>query len=105
MDNKKLLGKRIKELRKEAGLTQEKLAELIDIETTSLSGIESGRHFPSLPTIEKIANKLNVELKALFDFSHLKSIDKMKEEIVENIDKISDEKIKFIYKFIEGYIS
>lgn len=105
MDNKKLLGKRIKELRKEAGLTQEKLAELIDIETTSLSGIESGRHFPSLPTIEKIANKLNVELKALFDFNHLKSIDKMKEEIVENIDKISDEKIKFIYKFIEGYIS
>lgn len=105
MDNKKLLGKRIKELRKEAGLTQEKLAELIDIETTSLSGIESGRHFPSLPTIEKIASKLNVELKTLFDFSHLKSIDKMKEEIVENIDKISDEKIKFIYKFIEGYIS
>lgn len=105
MDNKKLLGKRIKELRKEAGLTQEKLAELIDIETTSLSGIESGRHFPSLPTIEKIANKLNVELKILFDFNHLKSIDKMKEEIVENIDKISDEKIKFIYKFIEGYIS
>lgn len=105
MDNKKLLGKRIKELRKEAGLTQEKLAELIDIETTSLSGIESGRHFPSLPTIEKIANKLNVELKTLFDFSHLKSIDKMKEEIVENIDKISDEKIKFIYRFIEGYIS
>ena len=82
MDNKKLLGKRIKELRKEAGLTQEKLAELIDIETTSLSGIESGRHFPSLPTIEKIANKLNVELKILFDFNHLKSIDKMKEEIV-----------------------
>lgn len=44
-------------------------------------------------------------MKTLFDFSHLKSIDKMKEEIVENIDKISDEKIKFIYKFIEGYIS
>ena len=39
MDKKKLLGKRIKEIRKARGLTQEKLAELIDIETCSLSAI------------------------------------------------------------------
>ena len=68
MDNRKLLGKRIKEVRKRLGLTQEKLAELINIETTSLSSIESGRHFPSLVTLEKIAKNLNVELKVLFDF-------------------------------------
>ena len=37
MDNKKLLGKRIKELRKNLGLTQEKVAEIISVETTSLS--------------------------------------------------------------------
>lgn len=103
MDNKKLLGKRIKELRKEAGLTQEKLAELIDIETTSLSGIESGRHFPSLPTLERIAENLNIEIKALFNFNHLQSIEKMKSDIINNIDKLSDEKISFIYKFFEGY--
>ncbi len=101
MDNKKLLGKRIKELRKQVGLTQEKLAELIDIETTSLSGIESGRHFPSLPTIERIANNLNIELKSLFDFNHLQPIDKMKTDIVKNIDKLDDEKIIFIHKFFE----
>ncbi len=71
MDNKHLLGRRIKELRKNAGLTQEQLAEMINIETTSLSGIESGRHFPSLPTIEKISKNLNVEMKTLFDFNHL----------------------------------
>ncbi len=103
MDNKKLLGKRIKELRKEAGLTQEKLAELIDIETTSLSGIESGRHFPSLPTLERIANNLNVEIKSLFNFNHLQSIEQMKSDIINNIDKLSDEKIAFIHKFFEGY--
>lgn len=103
MNNKKLLGKRIKELRKEAGFTQEKLAELIDIETTSLSGIESGRHFPSLPTIEKIADKLDVELKALFDFNHLIPVEDMKKNIINNLDKLSDEKISFIYKFFDGY--
>ena len=103
MNNKKLLGKRIKELRKSHNLTQEKLAELIEIETTSLSGIESGRHFPSLPTIEKIAHNLNVELKTLFDFNHLKSREFMEEDIIKNLDKLSDEKISFIYRFFEDF--
>lgn len=71
MDKKKLLGKRIKEIRKARGLTQEKLAELIDIETCSLSAIEIGRHYPSMPTIEKIAENLDVELKAFFEFGIL----------------------------------
>ncbi|DAA95691.1 TPA: transcriptional regulator [Candidatus Gastranaerophilales bacterium HUM_9] len=101
MNNKKLLGKRIKEIRKQSNLTQEKLAEMIDIETTSLSGIESGRHFPSLLTLEKIANNLNVELKSLFNYNHLQSIDTMKNDIIENIDNLSDEKIIFIHKFFE----
>lgn len=100
-NNKKLLGKRIKELRKHAGLTQEQLAEMINIETTSLSGIESGRHFPSLPTLEKIASSLNAELKSLFDFNHLHSIDTMKNVIKNNLDKLSEEKISFIYRFFE----
>ena len=101
MDNKKLLGKRIKELRKKIGLTQEKLAEMIDIETTSLSGIESGRHFPSLPTIEKIANNLNVEIKSLFDFKHLLPIETMKANIINNINNLDNEKIIFIHRFFE----
>lgn len=101
MDNKKLLGKRIKELRKNTGYTQEELAELIDIETSSLSGIESGRHFPSMPTIEKIANTLNVELRELFDFNHLQSTDKMKAAIVNNIDKLDEKALSVIYKLFE----
>lgn len=103
MNNKKLLGKRIKELRKNAGYTQEKLAELIDIETSSLSGIESGRHFPSLPTLEKIANILHVEMKSLFDFYHLQPIEVMKSKIIKNIDRLDDNKIKFLYSFFEDF--
>ncbi|MBR1680542.1 helix-turn-helix transcriptional regulator [bacterium] len=101
MNNKQALGKRIKELRKNCGLTQEKLAELIDIETGSLSAIESGRHFPSLPTLEKIAENLNTELVQLFEFKSLISVDEMKKKIVDNIDKLDNNQIKFIYKFFE----
>lgn len=102
-DYKKLLGKRIKELRKHTGLTQEKLAESIGIETSSLSGIESGRHFPSMVTLVKIAEILKVEPKALFDFNSLVSISDMKTKILRNLDKVTDEEIAFIYKFFEKY--
>ena len=103
MENKKLLGRRIKELRKDKGLTQEKLAELINIETTSLSGIESGRHFPSLPTVEKISKFLDVEMKVLFDFQHLKSTNEMKKIIINNIEKVDEQTISFIYRFFEKF--
>ena len=101
MNNKQLLGKRIKELRKAQGLTQEQLAELIDIETGSLSAIESGRHFPSLPTLEKIAHYIHTELPYLSKFTSTLPVKEMREKIIKNIDKLSDENIKFIYKFFE----
>ena len=101
MEIKKLLGKRIKERRKAKGHTQEKLAELIDIETCSLSAIEIGRHYPSMPTIAKIAEKLGVEIKSLFEFGHLKTKNEKIELIKNSLDNLSDEKIDFIYKFIE----
>ncbi len=101
MNNKKLLGKRIKELRKTKGLTQEQLAEIINLETCSLSAIESGRHFPSLPTIEKIAITLNHDLKSLFDFQHLKSKQEKIEEIKNLIDIQNENVINIIYRLIK----
>lgn len=103
MNTKKLLGKRIKELRKLKGLTQERLAEMIDLETTSLSGIESGRHYPSLPTLEKIANNLDVEIMHLFNFKHLQTEDEMKKEIIQNLNNISSENLAFIYSFVDKF--
>lgn len=100
MDNKKLLGKRIKEIRKNARYTQEQLSEAVNIDITTLSGIESGRHFPSLTTLEKIAEFLDVALVSVFDFNHHISTNEMKKEIMKNIDRLSDEDTKFIYKLI-----
>ena len=100
MDNKKLLGKRIKEVRKLKSYTQEQLAEIINMDITTLSGIESGRHFPSLITLEKIAKALNVELPALFDYNKFLAIGDMKKEILNYLPEISDEDTVFIYRFI-----
>ena len=100
MNNKKLLGKQIKEIRKSCGYTQEQLAEKVNIDITTLSGIESGRHFPSLVTLEKITIALNVPLIAFFDFNHHISIENMKNLIINNIEKFSDEDIKRVYKIL-----
>lgn len=69
MDTKKLIGARIKELRKQAGLTQEQLGELVDLDARHLSRLEVGKHFPSLDSLERIAVALNVPLAEFFQFS------------------------------------
>ena len=54
----KQLGDRIKELRKETGLSQEKFALKIDMDRTYFATVESGKRNISLQNIEKIANGL-----------------------------------------------
>lgn len=51
-DFKKLLGQKIQKIRKSRGLTQEKLAEIINIETPSLSYLETGKYSPSIETLQ-----------------------------------------------------
>ena len=51
---KEKLGARIKELRNSLGFSQEKLAELIDMDKPNLSNIERGKRFMTAETLEKL---------------------------------------------------
>jgi transcriptional regulator with XRE-family HTH domain len=62
----KAFGKRVAEIRRQRGLTQEQLAELADMTTLSLSYIEQGRRWPRLVTLHKLANCLKVPITELF---------------------------------------
>ncbi len=61
-------GKRLKTLRKQAGLTQEQLAEATGLTIESISNIERGLFGPKFDNLEKIANEIGVEVKELFQF-------------------------------------
>lgn len=61
----KAMGKRIKAARQKAGLTQEKLAEIIDVSVVHISNMESGTGNPSLNTLVNIANVLGVSTDEL----------------------------------------
>jgi len=67
MDIKKKFGLKIKELRKERGLSQEKLAHLAEIDRTYLPSIEKGERNVSIEIVERLANALDVKIKDLFD--------------------------------------
>ena len=101
MDTKKLLGKRIKELVKKKGISQEKLAELIDVEPASLSNIVTGKNYPLFTTLEKIINVLNVSFNDVFVFEHHKKEEDLKKEIILLLDK-NPEKIKDYYKILKA---
>ena len=62
----KILGKKIKSFRKKMGLTQEELADKVNLTSTYIGFIEQGRYSPSLKTAQKIAKVLKVSLSDLF---------------------------------------
>lgn len=69
MENLKAqFGKRLQELRREAGLTQEQLADKTGLSAESVSNIERGVFGPKFENLEKIAVILKVPVKVLFDF-------------------------------------
>lgn len=84
---KKLLGKRIKELRQKKHYTQENLAEILGIGERNLSKIECGVNFMSAETLEKLAQALNVSYKELFDFEHLLPDKMKKNELIDAINR------------------
>lgn len=102
MDNKKKLGLKIKELRKRKGLTQEQLAELINMEQNSISVIESGRNFPTLGTLEKIAQILDVNLSDFFNYDYIDDIETIKASTKDIIRKMDDNQIRQLFKYVKS---
>lgn len=57
--NYKLVGQRLRAIRKKCGLTQEQLAEMAGISPQHCSGIETGAAKVSLPALIQLCNALN----------------------------------------------
>ena len=67
----KQIGIKIKLLRTKSQFSQEKLAEKADMNKNTIGLIERGEISPSIETLYKIANALNIELKELVDVSKI----------------------------------
>lgn len=62
------VGKRIKELRNNKGISQETLAHEAGLDRTYITSVERGKRNISVVNLEKIANALDVNLSEFFNF-------------------------------------
>lgn len=72
---KEKFGERVRELRNQKGLSQEKLANEADIDRTYMTSLENGKRNVSLVNIEKVINALGTDWSQFFDselFNHPK---------------------------------
>ena len=104
-DIKSLIGKRIRELRKQRGLSQEELGWKAELHFTYIGAVERGEKNCSIITLEKIAKGLQVDIKDLFDTRfHKTDISKLKKEINNKINLLSPQTLtllKEMLKFID----
>lgn len=102
---KELFSRNVKTARIFAGLTQEKLAELIGIQTSTLGQIESGKYFVKADTIEKICNVLDVFPSRLFKTKNIDINSSEKElfdSIVKNLKECNSDELKLMHKIVTG---
>lgn len=91
MSLKHIFGTNLHSYRKLRGLSQEQLAEKLDISVKHLSTMETGKVFASAELIEKISAELNVSISALFYTLDEKSFD---ESDLSKINFILEDEIK-----------
>ncbi len=100
MNVKQMIGIRIAELRNNKGLTQEQLASVMEISSKYLSSIERGKENPTLNTIIKLSESLDVNLEEIFRFLQIEDTPKRKNIVSTLINKADAEQLKLAYKIL-----
>lgn len=106
MGIKQEFGKKIKRMRINRGLTQEELAEAVNLSQRAMSGIETGENFVSAETIDKLIEALDTSMEELFATNHLKVGEELRKEIDEKLDFLSEDstKLVIVYNVIKSLI-
>ena len=100
MSLKEAFAKRLKQVRKSRGMTQEELAELVGVAPRHISFIETARSFPSCELTERLCNALNISYSSLFDFEDEFTREELIEKISELINRTDMKKLKSFYKIV-----
>lgn len=100
-DDKKFIAQQIRLHRKKLGMTQEELAEKVDLSVQHISRIESGCYIPSLRSFFMIATILKLDLR-VFGFNTETTADKTKNNLIQNIVNATETEIIFYEEVMEA---
>lgn len=94
MDLRRKFGLNVQKYRKLNKLTQEKLAENIGVDATTVSLIERGKCFASAENLVKIANALNINVADLFYFESINPNEETYSEILKLVELFKNDSIR-----------
>lgn len=101
MGIKSELGQKIRNMRQRRGLTQEELAEKVDISQRTLSGIETGENFVTAETLDRLAEALDTTFEELFATNHYKEVPILVHELDNIVKTLAEEadrkKLEILY--------
>ena len=97
----KLIGARIKSIRKNKGITQNVLAEKLDVSVGYVSQVERGITKISLDLLGAIASILNCDISSLITESSIKCDNYIANELMAEINKLDNKKRALLLSFIK----
>ena len=97
-----LIGRRIREKRKEAHLSQEKLAELSNLSSVFISNIENNTKKPSLESLLQISDALGINIDELLTGNHIHDTSDYQTDIDALISDCSVTERRFIYELLQA---
>jgi len=109
------LGLRIKTLRKAKSLTQQQLADLVDVSRIYIQALESNRRLPSMKLLRRLAEALDVSVADIVQNEDVEGSGRFQlEEVLENTEdveiwyrsrKLSNREIKLVQKLVDAALT
>jgi len=104
LNTKEMVGVRIRDIRTGKRMTQEQLAEKMGNSTKYLSSIERGKENPTLNTLIRLAEGLDVDLGAIFRDLEIEDPLKRKALVAELVEKADEDQIRMIARFLAAVL-
>ena len=101
MESKVLIGRRIKEYRRQSGLTQEELAEKVHLTPNYISAIERGYSFPRIEALIDIMNCIGASADQIFCDVVNKTYITRTSMLADKIESLSGEAQRQIFSVLE----
>jgi transcriptional regulator with XRE-family HTH domain len=86
----------LKKKRQNCGLSQAKLAEMVNVSTHHIATIETTRNYPTLDLVERMAHALDIEIYELFidPLSPHEEMERLYQTVAKNIEQVVSEAVE-----------